>query len=337
MTVNGCEHKDEACLLESLTAELNKIDNDLYQECSVSYDDLVHLSAVFAHFPSMLESRTTSGHEQSLNTLIEKLYRDGCDHTVLLPTKVVVGRAFMVAKFNYLGFLRQLADRFDRLAPHRDELQKRWEYTIFSLLIEDVYQAIIEREPGYYDPVIRREAAVDLIHYWDNRFDRTATDYASEIVDLWRVRKRIVPVFGTMLGTMELMKLSSLLSDRWQRFLETYAMEKSVVEAIEEFVFGLTYEQIEAVRAVMRADNRSVITRDALQEFLAPDDSPDTIASVDPRDMYRFYQRRARATEHRALANRPGPRRTLEENLLVFLIADKHAAEYLLRTEHTYR
>ena len=314
--------RDELQLLEQVNGVLQEIHSDIACSCNDMLEGLRTLSTVFSNHPSILDRRQSGDETQSLSTLIETLYQDGCNHTVLLPTKVVVGRAYMVAKFNFFGFLRALCDRHRQLAPFRDELQRGWEYTIFSLLIEDVYQAIIERD-GQYAPEIRRQAAIDLIHFWEHRFDRNVTEYAPALVDLWRVRKRVAPVFGTMLGTMELLKISSLLSDRWHSFLTTHGSDPETVQALEEFVFGLLYESIAAVRSEMLCRHQSVIDRDTLQQMLGDDALPEEVSGVDPREMYRFYQRRARQAERRSIANQPGPRRTLEERLLVFLIEEK--------------
>lgn len=227
----------------------------------------------------------------------------------------------MVAKFNFYGFLLNLCNRYPILEPWREELQKTWEYAIFSLLVEDVYQVIIERD-GYYDPRVRRQAAVDLIHLWEYRFDRHVTDYAPTIVDLWRARKRIVPIFGTMVGTMEFVSLSSQLPDRWYQFISVHGREEEVMQALEEFIFGLTYEILVLVREKMQEQNIATVNRDRLETMLGTGNRLQEINSTDPREMYRFFQRRTKCLIHRRLADTPGPRRTLEEILLVYLIEE---------------
>ncbi len=309
-------------ILTSLTASVKLLDTRLYETCRNFEEDLKDLSRIFSHYPSILDQRSFGSEVHSIETLIEILYRDGCNHTVLLPTKIVVGRSFMVAKFNYLGFLLKLIDRHHELTGFREDIQRSWEMVIFSLLIEDVYQVIIERD-GYYPTDLRRQAAVDLIYLWEYRFDRNVSSYTPNLVDLWRVRKRIAPVFGTMLGTVELMKLSSLLSDRWHQFLISMGDEREVIQALEEFIFGLTFEQITSVRRNMQIQHRSVIGRDELGKLTGTSGYLEELTSIDPRAMYRFYQRRARQILKRTYGDIPGPRRTLEEILLVYLIEDK--------------
>ncbi|TVQ38602.1 MAG: hypothetical protein EA384_08635 [Spirochaetaceae bacterium] len=311
----------EQQLIDQLRHAMLRLGENHYRTCEQMEQDLDRLSTVFSHYPSILDQQVLGGEVHSIDTLIEALYRDGCNHLVLLPTKVVAGRAFMVAKFNFFGYLLKLCRQHSALSRYTDELQKQWEYTIFSLLIEDVYQVIVERD-GYYPPRLRRQAAVDLIHLWDYRFDRHVTDYASTVVDLWRVRTRVAPVFGTMLGTRELLKISSLLSDRWHQFLLDHGDDPEVMQALEEFVFGLPYEEIVKLNRYMRDHGISVVDRDDLRHMLGKDHDAAEITSSDPRQMYRFYQRRTRRLVRRAIADLPGPRRTLEEMLLVYLMQE---------------
>ncbi|WP_018525456.1 hypothetical protein [Alkalispirochaeta alkalica] len=315
----------EQALRDRLKKNLRKIDPDMYATCRLMEAELGSLSRVFCSYPSILDNQHFGDEIHSVDTLIERLFRDGCDHTVLLPTKVMVGRTFTVAKFNFFGFLRKICSRYEGLARYDQEVQEVWEHLLFSLLIEDVYQVIIERN-GYYSPELRREAALELIHLWEYRFDQTVTDYAPAVVELWRARLQIAPVFGTMMGTMELMRLSSLLSDRWYRFLDEQGEVREVQQALEEFVFGIVHEEICLVRETMDSRGIAAVNRESLQEMLAREVPPEPIQEDDPREMYRFYHRRSRKILRRRIAGAEGPRRTLEEILLVFLMNQRLAA-----------
>lgn len=309
----------EQGIRDAFMETLRHADSSLIHSCRRMEENLRQLAESFSSYPSILDQRSLGHEVHSMDTLIEVLYRDGCDHTILLPTKVIVGRSFVVAKFNFFGFLLYLCDRYAVLAEHRAGLQRIWEYAVFALLVEDVYQVIIERGRSY-DPRVRRQAAVDLIQMWEYRFDRHVNGYASTIVDLWRARKRIAPAFGTMLGTMELVTLSSMLPGLWYEFIHDHGETEEVMQALEEFIFGMVYEDILHVRQEMRDQNIASVNRDRLEQMLGPDSHPREINTTDPREMYRFFQRRSRELMRRRLAGGPGPRRTLEEVLLVYLI-----------------
>ena len=308
-------------LIDRLMPAIAAVEAEAHLSAQRMADNLRQLAEVVAHYPSILDRRSLGDQVHSVETLVEMLYRDGCGHTVLLPAKVAVGRGSMVARFHFLGFLLLVCDRHRELAGFRDDLHRLWQSSIFSLLLEEVYQVIIERD-GYYPGPVRRRAAIDLIHLWEYRFDRNLREYVPIVLDLWRARNRIAPVFGTMLGTMELMRISVLLCDRWHQFLTTHGGTPEVVQALEEFIFGLTHEQITAVRVRMREREIPVVDREALVSLLGGVGGPAEIASSDPRDMYRFYQARAHRILVRTHGGLAGPRRTLEEILLVHVLEE---------------
>ena len=165
-----------------------------------------------------------------------------------------------MAKFNYLGFVWKVSVTQPTFLEYRNDLQLLWESVIFLLLVEDVYQVIIRRE-GWYAQDLRRRAATDLIHLWEHRSDRNVAAYARLIMDLWRARRYVAPVFGTMAGTVELLRISSLLSENWHRFLSDNAGDPGTVLALEEFIFGLSCEEIEDIRASMFSEGLRAIDR----------------------------------------------------------------------------
>jgi len=281
-------------------------------------ENISHLSEAFYGYPSILDTRDSGEEHQTVQTLVETLFHGGADHTVLLPTKVTVGRSFMIAKFNLFGYLRKLCDLIDDFDEFKEELQAHWETVIFSLMIEDVYQAIIERNE--YETQVRHYAAMDLIHLWEQRFDKNVTEYAPILIKLWSVRRRLVPVFGTMMGTVELIRLSSLLPSRWYNFLDQHGKDKEVQQALEEFIFGLAFEDLCRVRDDMENRQLSVIDREMLGRMQGIELSAEDETNVDPREIYRFYQRRTRKAIGRKDTDLPGPKRTLEELLLVHII-----------------
>ncbi len=306
-------------LLERLMPSVRRLEPDAYERGLQMRRSLRLLWDAFRAYPSILDEQTIANGTRSVETLVDALFRDGCDHTVLLPTKVAVGRGLMVARLNVYAFLLKICTGCPGFAEYREELQHRWETLVFSLLLEDVYQVIIE-SVDRYSTSQRRRSAIDLLHLWEHRSDRNVPRYAPIIVDLWRVRKRVAPVFGTMLGTIELLRISSLLSDTWHDFLCMHDSDTETIQALEEFVFGLTHEQISRVRTDMRDRHLAVVDRDALMRLFGDEAPLPEIESSDPREMYRFYQQRARSVSRRRIADLPGPRRTLEEILLMYLL-----------------
>src|SRR6056297_474107 len=286
-------NESERLLLSRVRPMIDKLkDREMSVTFKLMEENISHLSEAFIGYPSILDTRDSGEEHQTVQTLVETLFLGGIDHTVLLPTKITVGRSFMIAKFNLFGYVRKLCDLIDDFAEYKDELQAHWETVIFSLMIEDVYQAIIERTE--YDTEVRHYAAMDLIHLWEQRFDKNVTEYASILIKLWSVRRRLVPVFGTMMGTVELIRLSSLLPSRWYNFLDQQGKDKEVQQALEEFIFGLAYEDLSRIRRDMDKRQISVIDREMLGRMQGVELSAEDEKEIDPREIYRFYQSRTR-------------------------------------------
>ncbi len=309
----------ETELLDRLLRSTRRSDPRRYAHAVQLSGCLRKIGDAFTSYPSIFEDQETETPDRSIETLITALLHDGCRHTILLPTKIAVGKALMIARFNTYGFLLKTCN--GRCGPSHgvSELQRRWESLIFSLLLEEVYQLVIER-PDRYSEAQRRRSALDLLHLWEHRSDRNVPAYAPVLLDLWRARKQVAPVFGTMLGTRELILISSVLSDTWHDFLSTCGDDAETIHAVEEFIFGLSYEQISSVRSIMNARKKMVIDRESLMEMLGGDAHVPEIESSDPREMYRFFQTRVRNANRRSIARTEGPHRTLEEILLMFLL-----------------
>ena len=151
MATNDLELFDEReqTVRDSMLAQLDQIDRAPAAECRQLEEDLGRLAGVFDGFPSIAEERTLGGTVYSVDTLIDILYRHGIDHLALLPTRIAVGRSFAVAKTNFFGYLYKISQEHEELAGHRREVHRAWEMSMFSLLVEDVYQAIMERQDAY--------------------------------------------------------------------------------------------------------------------------------------------------------------------------------------------
>ncbi|TVR86653.1 MAG: hypothetical protein EA428_14295 [Spirochaetaceae bacterium] len=290
--------------------------------------NLRSLGVAFAGYPPIVGSSNGGESISDIDMLVDAVIRDSGDLAVLLPTKVAVGRSFITAKAHCFGYLRQICEKHRRLAPYAGKVQKAWENAVFSLLAEDVYRAIVSHSRLYSRSLVRR-AAQELLSLWEHRFDTSLTVYGASLIDLWRARTQVVPVFGTMFGTIELMKLSSLLDDAWQSFLFVAAENREMLQSVEEFIFGLTHEEIEVLRERMLEADISVVSRADLPGILGKESSQRYAhgdSNRDPRSLYSSFLSRAEACRHRAISSVPGPHRTLEEFLLLELLQARPTA-----------
>lgn len=312
----------ESAVLDRLMDAVEKVDSRLYYSCAKMEEDVSTLARLFGGLPSILDERSFGKELHSRETLVSTILDNGPDHPLMLPTKVVVGRSLLVCRFNFVGFLAKVCAEYPSLSGFRSELQTEWESVLFLLLLEELYHTLLGRKDRYLE-ALRRQAAIELVHLWEYRSDRVVAEYALTIIDLWTVRRRIVPVFGTMMGTVELLRLSNLLSSRWHEFIAREGGNVEVVQALEEFIFGLTYEDIELARTSMQERKLSVIDRRMLATLLG--DGHAVKDPNDPRALYRFFKTRSAAAMRRGLAGIPGPTRTFEEIVLVHFLENTEA------------
>jgi hypothetical protein len=281
------------------------------------FDDLEILGRAVSRFPSVRESQKLGSVSWGPDTLEAALCSmSGTSRLLHTPTRVVAGRSFLVAKVHALS-LASLSVSFDRGLAER--LRDCILGVVFSLLAEDVYLSGLDDKE--YSDEKRAALASDLVSLWDGRRDPRAVAHVPALAELWAVRDAQVPVFGTMEGASELTRLSLDLGHAWFAFVAERLHDAETLLALEEFLFGLSYEEILLVRSCMASRDFNCADAQQVRTLLGGKTSYAAVDGQDPRAMYEFYAERRNASRARAWAGIPGPRRTLEELYLSFLIS----------------
>jgi hypothetical protein len=184
-------------------------------------------------------------------------------------------------------------------------------HAVLGLMAEDVYRDIINSDA---DDDLRRLAVHRLMELWDARPHEIIDNPSTALFAVWASRQRHPPMYGTLLGSSELLGLSMSLDERWFVFGRDCFRDTEVVFALEEFLFGLSHEELVKVKAWVEEhgplDGAGV--NDLLEGKM---DYPDA-ATHDPRDLYRFYEARRNAARARFLFHNEGAKGTLEEYYL---------------------
>lgn len=283
-------------------------------------EDLGSLAAIVGRATSLTSDLGFASSPRTLDTLAAKLSNQGIEEVVNLPTKVSLGRSFTVSKFHLFGFLIKLAQQGWLISIYQ-EILDCYHAILFSLMAEDLYISIIGDSSGQESWT--RRATRDLVVMWEERTNAEATSFAPLLQQLWDVRHTLVPTLGTLLGTVELLKLSFRLPDEWHSFLDEQGGDEEVVWALDEFLFSLSYEQLSKLQDVMDRQGIQTVSRTkALQllslrpgQFLEGSDDEDLAAIR----LYRSFLRRNGLARLRRDGDRNGPRRTLEQHLLLHL------------------
>lgn len=287
--------------------------------------DLERLAASIVHFPSLLQRQIMPTEIQTQHTIAESLLKqkDG-DKTLHLPTKAILGKGFLVAKYHFFASLSKIAKQCGLEEKLVSKLAKETLLIMFTLMAEEVYLSLLDDVTIPLD--IRREISYSLVVLWEHRNDHNVGDIAPVLAEVWNARRKLAPAFGTMVGTSELLLLSIEMDDQWRRFISKKLGDPDVSGAMEEFLFGLSYEQIQKLKNMLREQGISAIGRDEVSSFLGV--KIETYYEADPRSFFLQYSIRRENARARKRMNLPGPHCTLEDYYMRFILEQNKEKQY---------
>ena len=282
-------------------------------------DDLKRLAAAIAKFPSLLErAANLTGDTRTPTSLIDSLInsnREG-DTTLQLPSKATLGKGFLVTKLHFFSSVEKVGRGADLDSKTLTALHDETISMMFLLLAEDVYLNLIRDTTLPLDA--RRQLAISLLLLWEHRADQNISDVSPILQSVWKARTRLAPAFGTMMGTSELIMISFQLDEQWSQFIKTKLGEPGVNQAMEEFLFGISYEQITKLKNILRERGIAAIGRDEVSSFLGTDIKANV--GEDYRDFYQQYSLRRDNARARKRLDIPGPHKTLEDYFISFVM-----------------
>lgn len=276
------------------------------------------LAKSLAGFPSLLERANLTAEVRTPQALIESLIthnQDG-DNTLQLPSKATLGRGFLVAKIHTFSSLSKLSKAVGMEKRITQAFMDETISMMFLLLAEDVYLNLI-RDTSL-DMDFRRQLALSLLLLWEHRADQNISDIAPVLQNVWKARRTLAPAFGTMMGTSELIMISFQMDEQWNAFIKTKLSVPEVSQAMEEFLFGISYEQINKLKSILREKGIAAIGRDEVSQYLGEHIKTDV--SMDYRDFFTQYSIRRDNARARRRMELPGPHRTLEDMFISFVM-----------------
>ena len=307
-------------LLNQIMPVLIKNDKERYELFLNRIIDMENIASSVAKFPSLLERRELAGGTRTRANLIESLikHKDDGDRMLRLPSKAILGKSLLVTKTHTLSdlakFAKHLGSEFDSLAKAFDT---ETNLSMFSLLVEDVYLNLISDSEQPIE--FRREWALSLLLLWEHWNDQASENIAPILQAVWTARRKLAPAFGTMMGTSELLLISMQMNEEWIRFIKEKMGDTGVTQAMEEFLFGISTEQIQTLRTILRTKGIPAIGRDEVTKFLGEHVKAD--AGLDYRDFYSMYTVRRDNARARGRMHLEGPHKTLEDYFIQFVTA----------------
>jgi hypothetical protein len=274
------------------------------------------LGEAISGYPSVRDVHTLRGEAMDEEKLVNSFRVFSTSSRLLhIPTKVVAARGFFVAKyhaFSLLSILTKGADRF------RASLRTVLFTIVCALMAEEVYFSCLN-DPSFPEK-IKIRLVNDLISLWDSGTDPRSIHHLPALTALWTARDSAPPSFGTMDGSSELIRLSIDLGEDWHEFLMDHSSDNETKWALEEFLFGLSYEEIRAVRGRLSRFGVSAVDHDEIRSYLGSNPAYQIVKNTDPRGIYDFYVDRRDAAAFRRRIAAPGPKTTLEEIYLKYRI-----------------
>ncbi|MFO0567432.1 MAG: hypothetical protein U0263_17365 [Polyangiaceae bacterium] len=313
------DREEQGLVLESLAA----IQPVLPGEAEILASTLHRLrraAELVAKSPSIFaswESRRQTSHtgEPLLDLLCEVPEWDLDLH---VPMRVIFGRAYLVAKINFLKGLSYGLEEVHAPDTLRTRGEQELGQSIYSKLAEELFTSIVT-DPGA-DRRVKLAAARSLLIVWEDRLTTEIDDFAPVLESVWEARNKVRPVIGTTLGTHEFFRL--LRECRDTRFLEYFEgdVPDEQLQAFEEFLLGLSYEQLSELRDHMRTEGIGSVSADQAQAKAPPSWAPH---ATGPQALYTSYKKRKVKAQYRVMTSAPGPHKTAEEFVMTaFLLRD---------------
>jgi len=315
--------KDERTVIDQILKSLQAYAPGVLGNIADCITTLEQVATSVSRYPSIRRSTVLAGEHRSAETLIDTLCSNApASRLLTLPTKVILGKSFLIAKFQTFSALTKIAlnaffEECDIQALRRITLR-----AMFALMAEDVYTTLLDN--GALAIEIRKEIAELLTELWEHRLDEYSASFAPVLHKVWTARHKLAPNFGTMLGVSELFLLSMELDESWERFMIAKMADPEIGQALEEFLFGISYEKINFIRTILQERKLPALSReDAYRLLELKTDFP----TDDPRGFYTSFIERKNNAESRRRLQVPGPKRTLEDLYIQFIFEEPKACQ----------
>ncbi len=297
-------------------------------------DRLATLNQMLGATPSLRNEKQLALDVRNEQTLIDHLTRiDGLGGDLELPFKATLSRTFLLAKIQFMrGLVKAstaIADASDDQKRMCHDLREELAQSIYTLLAEELLLALL-RKPNVTRSS-KRKAADQLITIWDNA-QMEIDDFSPILESAWHARNRITSKLGSLMGASEYFRL--VAADCAPQFLDFFSRQevsRSEGQAFEEFLFNMTYEELQTLGEAMRREKRENIDPAWAAEIVGrPIEELDHSGVIDPMALYRSYYRRQLAADFRIMAGTEGPRRTAEAYMMIYLLDQKGSASHPL-------
>ena len=281
------------------------------------------IASAIQTYPSPAAQSHFGRQERNVQTLIEALsHAEEGGFEFMIPTSAVLGRAFVLAKINFLKAVEHLLkESGDVVAGAANLVSDMVGDAVFSKLAEELLSAVLSNPTN--PTTLKRAAAQRLLTMWNNRLKMPVGEFPTVLLSAWRARRKFRAIFGTLIGVTEVFSL--IQGECESPFVNYFAREhvtNDEQQAFQEFIFGLAFEELGQVRDYMRAKGISCVSPEEVQGIIKPSGRPPFFGYPTPDQMYSSYLRRKTRAEYRSVSGSRGPRKTAEGYIMEGILRD---------------
>jgi len=309
---------EEELLVENCEKWLKDENPQDYNMVYERFRRLRNLGQAVFDYPSIRDTKFVKDILINEHQLTESfLFFSAANHQLRTPSKVAALRSFLVAKFHAFSLLSKLTIKNDN---YHTEAKNVSFSVVYTLMAEDVYFSCLD-DPGFSSNT-KSKLVNDLIALWDSGTDKRSIHHLMALSSLWKARDSAPPSFGTMDGNSELIRISIDMGEEteWEDFLKEESTANETRWALEEFLFGLSFEEITQIRNRLNKYRITTVGHDEVRSYLDSKPVYSAVNNYDPRAIYDFFVERRDACTLRKRVSAPGPLHTLEEIYLKYRI-----------------
>ncbi len=307
---------------------ISKTENMLNEQGKSGYIDiisnnrnaLIELAGSISLYPSIMGKQSLGSSSRNVETLVESLCFQS-DHDFLLhtPTKALLGKGFSVAKINFFFMLFYISNESHELKDLKEEIFSIVSDNVFMIMAEEVYISIIsDKEIPHH---IRTNAGYLLAQIWEHRIDYGVREFAPILTKIWNARKEMKPALGTMMGISELFSITKNTDPVLTEFIERDDFQEDEFESLREFLMGMSSEEVDQISCLMEQKGKTIVDPDIIQEMFGSKKNYPVYRYHDPREFYSSFKKRKHNAEFRSRAKINGPKKTMEEYLMCYLLS----------------
>jgi len=323
-----CFSEDEIAKLRAALALVPVCDSRAKEELTNTFSQgmrsLPLVAEAIQASPKISAYQRVGERKRDADTLVDRLcLADGRAIEFSMPTSAVLARAFLLAKVNFVKALEySLESAGEDALPAIDILNELVVELIFSKLTADLLTAFLSNALNPMD--LRRLAARKLIDMWSDGVRLPVSKLPSVLLSAWRARVKVRAIYGTLIGVNEVFSLMQAQCE--SRFLNYFVRDRVTEderEAFREFLFAISYEDLEKVQEYMETHGLKVISPKEVQEIVATPLHPVLVDVPSAEQIFTSYERRRIRADYRAIAGSAGPRKTAEGYILQSLLDEE--------------